>query len=171
MDLNKELELFKSDPDLFMHFAKSMSDEEYRVLICEIEKELKKSSNYADKETCINAGCKLEHAFIPGMYIRSLTVPGNSFFTTDIHMYENPFFLMKGEILVFDGKNKEWMSAPYKTITQPGTKRIIQTFSKSIIVTCHVTDKTTVEEVENYGEIVCETYSQFDKLTTLEKKQ
>jgi hypothetical protein len=46
------------------------------------------------------------------------------------------------------GKGWELIQAPFTGITKPGTRRILRTLTPCVWTTCHVTDKTTVEEVE-----------------------
>ena len=89
------------------------------------------------------------HFFADGLYIRQVTVPEGTLLTTKIHKKENVLFVLKGKCLVYanDGSSVE-ITAPYITITKPGTKRAIYAIEETLFMTAHATTETTVEGVE-----------------------
>lgn len=93
--------------------------------------------------------CKLVHRFAPGMYIRELTVPADTFIVTKIHHTEHPFVISKGRILVWtaDG-GVQTLSAPHCAVTKPGTIRLAKTLEETVWTTFHVTDETDITILE-----------------------
>lgn len=89
------------------------------------------------------------HLFADGLYIRQVTVPEGTLLTTKIHKKENVLFVLKGKCLVYanDGSSVE-ITAPYITVTKPGTKRAIYALEETLFMTAHATTETTVEGVE-----------------------
>ena len=53
-------------------------------------------------------------------------------------------------------------------ITKPGTKRVLYTHKDTVWVTFHATDKTTVEDLEKAGELVCDKFDEFDVIVNSE---
>lgn len=93
--------------------------------------------------------CPTKSLFTPGMYIRNVLIPRNTFLTTEIHKTEHPFALMSGSVSVYnvDTDEVERIEAPYIGITTPGTRRVAYAHEDSIWVTFHATDLTDVEEI------------------------
>ncbi len=91
----------------------------------------------------------VHHRFTPGAYTREIHMPSGSLLTSKIHKTEHQYIISKGQAAVFtEGKGWDLVEAPYHGITKPGTRRLLYIFSDCIWTTMHVTDKTTVEEIE-----------------------
>jgi hypothetical protein len=94
--------------------------------------------------------CPLIHRFTNNMYVREVFVPAGTLLTSKIHKYEHPFVLSQGTITMFDGEGGQIdISAPYCGITKENTRRVVYVHSDCVFTTFHVTDKKTVEEVED----------------------
>jgi hypothetical protein len=94
--------------------------------------------------------CPLVHRFTNNMYIREIFVPAGTLLTSKIHKYEHPFVLSKGSISILDGEGGQMdISAPFCGITKENTRRIVFVHEDCVFTTFHVTDKKTVEEVED----------------------
>jgi mannose-6-phosphate isomerase-like protein (cupin superfamily) len=91
----------------------------------------------------------LVHRFTDNMYVREISVPAGSWLTTKIHKHEHPFVLSKGSITMWDGETQMDISAPFGGITKENTRRIVFVHEDCVFTTFHVTDKKTVEEVED----------------------
>lgn len=80
--------------------------------------------------------------FTPGLYTRHLRMPANSVFVTEKHNSVHQYFVMYGEIHVWDEKNGwKLIHAPYTGVTYPGTQRLFRTYDENVIwVTAHPTD-------------------------------
>lgn len=109
---------------------------------------LKQSGGELCNKKCeLGMGCKYEHTFTKGLYIRKMFIPKDVVIVTQIHNTQHPFFIMQGDVSVyFEGKTTR-LRAPYCGITEPGTKRALMTHEDTIWVTVHVTDKTDIEEI------------------------
>tara|TARA_R100000656_G_scaffold101998_1_gene74238 strand:- start:134 stop:697 length:564 start_codon:yes stop_codon:yes gene_type:complete len=129
--------------------------EQFRDGIMKFEKKFNKSS-IAHKKSELNVYNPLRHFFADGCYIREIFNPAGELVITAIHKVAHPFFLMKGTMSILTEEGEQRISAPYYSITKPGTKRIIYAHTDCIFVTVHATDKTDIKEIEN--DIITEDY-------------
>ena len=68
----------------------------------------------------------LTHHFIPGFYIRQITMPKGALVISRIHKTTHPFVISKGHAAVMDEcGHVEHFKAPYSGITTPGSRRTI----------------------------------------------
>lgn len=94
--------------------------------------------------------CPLKHIFLPGMYVREISMPAGTLVTSKIHKTEHPFIISKGVAYVkINDEEWECLEAPYTGITKPGTRRVLYIEEDTIWTTFHPTDKKTVDEVED----------------------
>lgn len=108
--------------------------------------------------------CPLEHTFMPGMYMRTILMKAGSKITSKIHKYRHPFFVMQGSVRVWiDGKGWGLIKAPFKGITEPGTRRVLDVLEDTIWVTVHSNPDDT-EDLSIIEEMVIETHE--NKLLT-----
>lgn len=115
-----------------------------------------------DEKYELGLGCRYEHSFSTGLYIRKMFVPKGIIFVTTIHKTQHPLFVMQGDITIYaDGKSKR-VKAPYFHITEEGTQRALVTHEDTVGITCHVTEKTDVEEI--CKDIFVDTYEEFLKI-------
>lgn len=78
------------------------------------------------------------HAFVPGVYARTMYLPANTINTSKIHKVENFFFLSVGHLIVRDSfGHLHEVRAPYLGITKPGTKRAVIALADSVLTTFH----------------------------------
>jgi hypothetical protein len=92
--------------------------------------------------------CPVNHSWGDGCYIREWTCPPGVLTISKIHKIAHPFFVLEGDVSVMTEDGVERIKAPHHGITQPGTKRILYTHTKTRWVTVHVTDQTDVDEIE-----------------------
>ena len=112
----------------------------------------------------VNEHFGAKHTFTPGLYCREYRMAKDSLVISRIHMFEHPFIISKGDVSVYDGREVVRLKAPYQGITKPGTKRILYCHEDTIWTTFHVTDKTTIEELDPSGTVTCDTFEEYDKL-------
>lgn len=93
--------------------------------------------------------CPLRHTRTPGLYTREIFMPAGSWIVSMIHRLEHPYFIMYGRVSVYSEKDGvEILEAPYRGITQPGTRRILYCHTDVIWATCHVCgDEETIDEI------------------------
>lgn len=81
-------------------------------------------------------------------YVREVNSPANALVVTKIHKFRHPFFLLEGEVSVMTESGLQRIAAPHYGMTEPGTKRVIYTHTKTKWVTVHGTDLEDPAEVE-----------------------
>ena len=92
----------------------------------------------------------VRHTFMPGIYMRELTIPANTVIVGHRHRYAHISMLIKGRITVRndDGSLVE-LSAPFTMISSPG-KKCAYTHEETVWVNVHAAISTDVETMENY---------------------
>ena len=146
---------------------RSLTKEEYREWIEGLESEVRSTTEHYDRHECINHGYTLEEAMTPGIYIRELTMPAGSLIFSKIHLQEHPYLVTKGRVSVYDGNEIIEIKAPYKGITEKGTKRILYIHEDTTWITFHPVTNETIEDCDKNGVITCETYKEYDEIKLL----
>lgn len=83
----------------------------------------------------------LKHEFTDGMYTRTIKMPAQSRFTSVIHKFTHPFFVLTGKVAVFsENDGAQLIVAPYRGITKPGTRRVLHVIEETVWSTVHRTD-------------------------------
>ena len=100
----------------------------------------------------------LEHQYVTGAYIRTITVPADIVLTTKIHKVTHPYFVMKGECDVLTETGFQRIKAPYQGITKAGTKRVIRTYTEVVWTTVHVTNETDLHKIEK--QVIANSYEE-----------
>lgn len=97
--------------------------------------------------------CRVVHAFTKGMYIRECHVPAGTVLTSKIHKTNHPFVITAGDISVWtEGQGWVRHKAPYKGITEPGTRRLLFAHEDTIWTTYHPNpdDETDLDVIEAF---------------------
>lgn len=81
------------------------------------------------------------HHFLPGFYIRQITMPKGFLCTTKTHGKRHAFHITKGRVTVKDESGEaKTLVAPYVGITEPGTRRILLCEEETVWTTFHATE-------------------------------
>lgn len=104
-------------------------------------------------------GYEIVNSFADGMYIRECRVPKGWIFTSELHRFDHPFFLMKGRLRICSEDADVIMQAPHYGITLKGTKRLVYIEEDVVWITCHATEETDINKI--LEEITAE-YSDFE---------
>lgn len=101
----------------------------------------------------------LKHEFSDGLYTRTIKMPANSRFTTLVHKFSHPFFVLIGKVAVFSENDAAQMiEAPYRSITKSGTRRVLHVLEETVWSTVHRTDivpeNDSEEAIEKAAELV-----------------
>jgi hypothetical protein len=97
----------------------------------------------------------LEHYFPPGLYVRKILMPAETFVISMKHKTTHPFFILSGKVAVLkeDGNGGFEREALYcggdMGITQPNTKRFLYNIEDTTWVTCHANPN----DIDNPDEI------------------
>ena len=132
------------------------SEEFERLRICAFEKVLSKQEGavFGDSDLC-----PLKHSFAPGIYVREIFIPKGVTIVGKIHKHEYPNFLMRGEVLVTTEQGgKEHLKAPLSMISPAGTKRAVLALEDTVWITCHATDETDLDKIEEY--VIAKSYKE-----------
>ena len=82
------------------------------------------------------------------LYRRTIFIPKDHAASGVTHLFSHPFFLMQGTLDILDSDgNCLHITAPYVGDAIPGTRKIVRALEDCVFITCHVTTKTTPEEV------------------------
>ncbi len=106
-------------------------------------------------------GAPLKHTFVPGAYIREITMPAGLILTSKIHKVEHPYFVLRGKCDVVTEEGTQCIEAPYWGITKAGTKRAIHVKEETVWVTVHVTEQTDLKKIE--AEIIATNFDMLEE--------
>lgn len=86
-------------------------------------------------------------------------MPAGSRFTSAIHKFKHPFFVLKGKVaVVSENDGFQFIEAPFRGITKPGTRRVLHVLEETVWSTVHRTDivpeNDSDEAKEKAGEMV-----------------
>lgn len=96
----------------------------------------------------LGLGCKYNHKFADGCYIREMFIPKGLIIVSEVHKTWHPYFIMSGDVTVKSSNGEiVRIKGPYSGITTPNTKRILMTHEDTLWITVHVTEKTDIEEI------------------------
>lgn len=101
----------------------------------------------------------LKHTFVPGMYIREITMPAGALLTSKIHKMEHPYFILRGDVSVLTEKGTVRIKTGFSGITPAGTKRLLYCHEETVWVTVHRTDSTDLEVIEE--EVIAKNFDEF----------
>lgn len=90
----------------------------------------------------------LTHTFTPGLYARTIFMPAGAIITSRIHLFEHPFVLAAGALLVWDDEQGVVeLRAPHVGVTKPGTRRVLRILEDAHFTSFHVTEGTDPEQL------------------------
>jgi hypothetical protein len=93
---------------------------------------------------------KIINRFSYGVYSRELHIPAGVMLTGEIHKYENLNILSKGTMRVTIDDRIEEVSAPFSTISPPGTKRIAYALTDCVWTTIHGTFERNIDKIKEF---------------------
>lgn len=82
--------------------------------------------------------CPLVHTFTPGLYSRQVTIPAGCLITSECHRTTHQYVISEGVVEVWTEETgwKVFM-APYRGITEAGTRRVLRTLHDTVWTTFH----------------------------------
>lgn len=88
------------------------------------------------------------HHFDHGVYQRGGTIKAGTVATGAVHLAAGVFVLAKGTLALYTEDGVEVHEAPWCTVTQPLTKRVMYAVTDCVLIAILETDETTPEAVE-----------------------
>lgn len=111
--------------------------------------------------------CPVKHHFAPGVYIREIFMPKDSYVIGKIHATEHFNIILKGKVAVFTPEGLEEYEAPATFVSESGVQKLVYMHEDCVWQTVHVTDKTDLEEIES--ELIVDSYDKLEVDGLLEK--
>jgi len=121
---------------------------QYQEAVIQIKEHIENIEGSYGKRELEEMGHPIKHIFGDGFYLRDMTVPAEQFVVTEMHLKENPLFLMSGSCAIYTEDGMKEVEAPWYTITKPGTQRLILTKEHCNFITVHPSKAKTVKGVE-----------------------
>ena len=134
--------------DVWNFMEREKADKAWQVYIDEFHKEVDESESCLG-HNMLNAVMPVEHKFTEKQYIREFRAPAEHVIVSKIHNTNHPIFLLEGDVTIVEKGVTKRVKAPYYSITEVGTKRIVYVHEDCFFVTVHPADSTTVSDVEN----------------------
>jgi hypothetical protein len=75
--------------------------------------------------------------FTNGVYMRRMDVIKGTLIIGAVHKEKHSWFLMRGVVKVADAGSVSYIEAPYYTLSDPGTQRVIEVVEDAIWVNIH----------------------------------
>lgn len=94
--------------------------------------------------------CPVGHLFSPGLYLRTIYMPADTFVVGKTHATEHPNILISGECTVWtaqDGVHR--LVGPKAWVSGAGVKKVLYTHTDCVWMTAHVTESTDLVEIES----------------------
>lgn len=97
-----------------------------------------------------------EHLFAPGIYVRILRMPADSFIVSKIHKTEHFVLALDGRATVLIDGELEEIVGPKLMKTYPGTQRALYINEDATWITFHPTHETDLDRIEQ--ELIAESH-------------
>lgn len=90
----------------------------------------------------------IAHRFVPGLYIREMSLKAGMILTSMKHLTEHAFVLSDGIVMVTsETEGSVTYEAPFTGVTKAGTRRAMYAVTDVVWSTFHVTEETDVEKI------------------------
>jgi hypothetical protein len=99
----------------------------------------------------------VEHFFTPGIYVREVYIPKDTYMTGSIYKGEHVHIISKGRVIIATEDGQREIVAPCTFIAKAGMKRAGYALEDTVWAAVFHTDKTDPDEImrdmttENYG--------------------
>lgn len=111
--------------------------------------------------------CPVVHRFAPGVYIREIFMPKDTYVIGKIHSTEHFNILLKGKVTVITTDGMEDYEAPCTFVSSAGVQKIVYMHTDCTWQTVHVTNETDLKVIEK--NVIVESYDQLEIDSLLEK--
>ncbi|MBA8680514.1 hypothetical protein [Stenotrophomonas tumulicola] len=89
----------------------------------------------------------VEHVFLPGQYLRKMSMPAHSLVVGKRHRYRHAL-IVTGHVTVRTADGMHELQGTHIIDSPAGMKRAIYAHSPSELVTVHLTDETDLDRIE-----------------------
>jgi len=133
--------------DVWLFLEQKRAKKNWQKKITTFEGELKETEE-ALGENMMSVVMPVEHRFTEKQYIREFRAPAGHTVVSKIHNTNHLIFLLEGEVTIIEESGRKRVKAPYYSITEVGTKRVVLVHEDCFFVTVHPSDKTNIFDVE-----------------------
>lgn len=99
-------------------------------------------------KSCPQVEMTVRHYFIPGAYIRELTIPAGVMLVGKRHKTDHVSIMLEGEMIVIGKDGQHHIHAPYFHQGSAGSKRVGMAVKTSRWITVHITTLTNLDEID-----------------------
>lgn len=93
--------------------------------------------------------CPVDHTFLPGLYLRKVTMPEGAMVIGHEHLTRHTNVIIRGRVKVMiDGVTEE-LVAPYQFISEAGVRKTLYIVEETDWLTVHLTDETDIQKLED----------------------
>lgn len=89
--------------------------------------------------------CPMEHHFVPGMYLRKMTIPKGTTATGAVHKTEHLTIVAAGSLWVTTDEGAKLFKAGDVFPCKPGAKRAAHAAEDAVLITVHPTNTTDLD--------------------------
>lgn len=119
-----------------------------------------------------SVNCPLTHKFAPGIYVREIFIPANTYIVGKIHKHTHPNFLMSGTVeVITESGGAETLVGPLSIISPPGTKRALRAITDLVWITVHHNPTNTQDLNELEDIIIAPSYEAYEKFISEGEEQ
>ena len=141
--------------DVWLFLEQKRAKETWQKKINEFEQAVEADESSLG-DNMLNVVMPVEHNFTEKQYIREFRAPAGHTIVSKIHNTNHPIFLLEGEVTIIEESGQRRVKAPFYSLTEIGTKRIVLVHEDCFFVTVHPAESTTIYEVEE--EVVAKTF-------------
>lgn len=96
-----------------------------------------------------SAQCPLEHHFAPGVYLRTVTMPGGMFIVGHKHRTKHLNIVHSGRVRVLMGDEVHEIVGPCTFVSDAGIRKVLFVLEDTRWSTIHVTPETDMEKLRS----------------------
>lgn len=108
------------------------------------------------------------HHFSKGLYGRELKIPAGTLLVGKIHKHQSLNILAEGDISLLTEEGVKRVQAPFVVVSKPGIKRVGFAHTDCTWITCHATEETNLEKIED--EVIAKDFSEVASLSEKEQQ-
>lgn len=92
--------------------------------------------------------CPLRHYFLPGVYIREITMPAGSFIIGKIHRTRHFNIIQRGRCSLVSESGTEDLTGPLTFVSEAGVQKALYIHEETVWSTVHLTEERELEALE-----------------------
>lgn len=94
------------------------------------------------------AECTLKHHFLPGVYLREITMPAGAFIVGKIHKTRHFNIIQRGRVKLYGAGHEPLVLGPCTFVSEPGVQKVLYIEEETVWTTVHLTNETNLEALE-----------------------